>query len=105
MPKNIYEISVEVKPKLGSGFPVNLLGAFVYCYVPADSLEQSIIIMKETLANDHYELVDIEYCAKLDMDEWQPNEQNFPSAQDLDSLDIGEIYYSPFYGYQSHYEH
>lgn len=105
MSKNIYEISVEIKPLPGSGMPTDLAGAFVYCYVPADSLEDSLSIMKHLLADDNYELVEIEYCTRLDLKHWQPNDKNFPSVDELNKLDHGEIYYSPFYGFQSQYEH
>ena len=105
MLKHIYEISVEIKPMPGCNMPNELLGAFVYCYVPAESLEDSLSIMKEALFEDRYELLEIEYCTKLNLDQWNPNDMHFPSAQQLRELDSGEIYYSPFYGYQSQYEH
>ena len=105
MRQSIYEISVEIKPLPGSNMPNELLGAFVYCYVPADSLEESLNVMKGALNEDRYQLVDIEYCTRVDLENWQPNDLSFPTTQQLLELDHGEIYYSPFYGYQSQYEH
>jgi len=105
MTKHVYEISVEIKPMPGSGMPDELAGAFVYCYVPADNLEDSIVILKEILNEDRYQLIDIEYATRLDLQVWQPVDTQFPSSTQLQDLEQGEIYYSPFYGYPSHYQH
>lgn len=101
----IYELSVEVKPMAGSAMPPDMLGAFVFCYVPAENMEESIGILKSALSEDRYELLEIEYCAKIDLSTWAPENEQFPTAEQLGSLDFGELLYSPFYGYQSRYEH
>lgn len=106
MNRDIYELSVEVRPLPGCELPCDREGAFAYCFVPAETLEESIGTLKAVLAQDKLDLLDIEYCARLYFDEWDPEDEDFPTLSDLRaSLESGEVLYSPFYGYEGGYEH
>lgn len=105
MARHIYEISAEVRSNADSPIMDGFAGAFIYVYVPANGLEESIVLMKSALKESSYELLDIEYCAKLDFDDWEAAE-DFPSVEELlDCLDTGEITFSPLFGYDSPYKH
>lgn len=105
MNRDIYELSVEVRPLPGCELPCDREGAFVYCFVPAETLEESIDILRDTLVRDKLDLIDIEYCMRVYLDEWDA-EDEYPSLADLrESLESGRALYSPFYGYEGHYEH
>jgi hypothetical protein len=102
----MYEISVEVRPLAGCTVACDREGAYAYVYVPAEDLEESIELMKQALHNDKLELLDIEFCTRLYFDEWDADEDYHPTLAELRAaIDSGAILYSPFYSYESHYEH
>ncbi len=104
---NIFELFIEVEPRLSHPMYPDSEGAFVYFYVPATDLERSIEKMRSFLNKDNFNLKDIEYVRRVDLDDWEDERNNeSPSLADLKEALMKDIHlYSTFHSYESEYEH
>ncbi len=99
--KNIYEVQAEVDPLLASDKLSETETTFVSCYVPADDLESAIRLAKGQLKKDNYRVVDLEWAVKIDVQDWEPEDENAPSKADLKGMRTsGNIAYGTFYCYE-----
>lgn len=108
MQRQLYELEVEVRARPGARFPVGIEGAFVRLYVAADDFMEGIEKMRAAVDIDHYALIEILLCRRIDPDEWEEEreelleteEDRYPDADDLFSLLENDGWlYGPFYGY------
>lgn len=99
--KNIYEIQAEVDPLLASDKLSATETTFVSCYVPADDLESAIRSARAQLKKDNYQVVDLEWAVKIDVQDWASEDENAPSKTDLKGmLTSGNIAFGTFYCYE-----
>ena len=104
----IYESFIDIEPLDGcSLINKDAAGAFVYFYVAAESLEESISKMKQFLLQDNFQLVDIDYIRTVNLEEWESeNNTECPNLSELNSCFNNTSHlYSVFHSYLSKYEH
>lgn len=102
---NIYELSLEVEAEPEAKMYNEAKGGFVYLYVRAKDLESSIARMKEIIEGDNYNLIEIEYVTKKELEDYEQKEDNFPTVEALKKLKDDDYIYSPFYTFLTEYEH
>lgn len=101
MSTTIYQVSTEVVPLPGSQMPGDVSGGFVDCFVAAGHIIEAITRAKRELEADEYEVVDIDACLRIDLAEWEPPEEDYPTRAELtELLDSADILFGPFYCYE-----
>jgi hypothetical protein len=87
MTVQLYEVSAEVEPQPGPAgdpeFPADCIGAFVECYVSAESLRAAIDVADGELQEGGYRVVDLEHALRIDLEEYEPRSPDHPSRDDL----------------------
>jgi hypothetical protein len=103
----IYELFIEVEPRPNHHMYSESVGAFVYFYVPAIDLENSIEKMKTALDEDDFNLKNIDYVRTVDLEAWEGEEnEESPSLAELEEALMKDFHlYSVFHSYESEYEH
>lgn len=66
----IYLIYAELGSKSAPLIDEGYVGAFVMCAVNCEKIEKAIHIARECLAEDGYEIVDIDKCISYETHEW-----------------------------------
>ena len=82
------------------------IGGFVYCYVRAGSVRASLDVAEGVLEGDGYRVLDVTHALRIEIEEYEPHDQDHPSREELArALSSGEYFYGPFWCYQAEYEH
>ena len=69
---DIFEAFIDIEPLEGCDLiDEDAVGAVVYFYVAAETLESSIPKMKELLFQDNFQLINIDYIRAVDLKEWE----------------------------------
>lgn len=94
---SVYVGVLEVKPLSGCQLdPCEYTGAAVRVYVPAvDELSAKNLLM-DSLCENHFELIEIEFFVNKDDVEWENPDD--PIAQELseEALELNEVVYGEF---------
>jgi hypothetical protein len=102
MTRDIYEVSIELVPNPGAEFPEESEGAFVFCYVPADSLRDSIDLAQEYLEAEDYRIIDVDRVVRVEFDDYEPHDEDHPSLEDLRSaLSLDDVVTGPYLCYEA----
>ncbi len=80
--KHIYVTQIEIRPLSGCQMSPEHAGAFVTCFIPALTPEEAHAKMLSALAEDHYELVEVEYFIRYSRREWADLEGKIKSGVD-----------------------
>lgn len=106
MVSHIYEVSAEVEPEVGpagdADFPADCVGAFVECYVFAESLRASLDVAEEELRDNGYRVLDLEHSVRIELDDYEPRGPDYPSRDELARVKLSrECEFGPFDCYES----
>jgi hypothetical protein len=94
-PKHIYIASIEVRPLSGCQMSLEFAGAFTIGFIPAYTEEEARAKILAALAEDHYELVDMEYCLRYSRRDWDAPECKIKSGVDEAQV-TGDMIYGEF---------
>ncbi|NNE24441.1 MAG: hypothetical protein HKN11_17715 [Rhizobiales bacterium] len=97
-----YEIvgSFEVGFAEGHDSKDELAGAFVYCFCRSADLQTATKLMFEALAEDHYEIKDIEFISFFHSLEFDADDYRY-FAEMFDQLNGDQVEYSEFNSYSA----
>lgn len=96
--RNMYELGITVESLPGCDVLEGLQYAYVDCYVPCANLEESISMMKDVLSREKIGIRGFEYVRRLEMGDYQPSEEGYPSVNDLrEGLKNDQIILAPFF--------
>ena len=103
---NIYELFVDLETPSDDETDDRITYSAVYCYVPAEDLEESIDKLKEKLTTDDYGLLEIESVRLIDLELWEEEDnEDCPTLAELQqALTEGYSLYSTFFDYQAEYD-
>ena len=102
MTLDLYDVSAEVEPDGDPDFPADCIGAFVECYVSAESLRASLDVAQEELRESGYRVVDFEHALRIDLEEYEPRSPDHPSRGELArASESGQCEFGPFDCYES----
>lgn len=100
--QKVFVASIEVKALPGSEMAQRRAGTggFVYCMIPASDEEQAKVRLGQTLDEDRYELVDLEFVRLAEEVTWKTDEE----AEHFNGLEKearveNDVVYSEFYTY------
>ncbi len=98
MSTSVYVSLIEVKPLNGCELdPDEINGAFLRCYVSANNQQNAIAKIKDALAKDFFDVVNIEWCVDNELTEWDnPNNQE-GEKYIKKALSSGGVVYSEFH--------
>lgn len=100
--ESIFEVSCEVEPVDDPEFPPDCEGALVDGFVASTSLREALDLVTGHLEEEGYRVVDIDRAARIDLDDYEPEDEDFPSADELGAaLESGVVLMGPFDCYQS----
>lgn len=98
---SVFIASIEVRALPGSHLAeLGDIGAFVYCYIPADSQKAALNQLGAALTVDRYEIAELEYLAPMDCMRWETPEAEL-AARELcaEARATGRLVYSTFHSY------
>lgn len=72
-------VYAKVIPEKTGIAPPNAEGAFVECYVPASSIEDSLRLARAALEADGYRVMDVDKCLLFEDDDW--DDENDPEGE------------------------
>jgi len=99
---SIYEVSIELTPTVGAEFPSDCVGAFVFCYVPARDIRESIDRAEEYLEAELYRVIDVDRSIRLELEDYEPQDDEHPSLGDLEgALADDEVITGPYLCYEA----
>jgi hypothetical protein len=94
--KHIYISQIEVRPLAGCQMSPKYAGGFTLCFIPAASEEEARAKILAALAEDHYELVAVEYCIRYSRREWDDLEGKIKSGV-AEARVTGDVVYGAFH--------
>ncbi len=99
--RHMYEVAAQIEPLGVSNFPEHADGAYVYCYVPAESLLGSLDAAESFLNTSGYHVIDLTHSLRIDLDDYEPHDEHHPSIDDLRTAYFaGKSLFGPFYCYE-----
>ncbi len=91
---------MELEPKAGSEHFGECEGVFVLVYLSARNLRSALDAAEAWAKSSHYDLLDIDHCIRVNLAEYEPHDEDHPSADELrHHLKPGEVLTGPFYCY------
>jgi hypothetical protein len=102
MVRCIYEVSIEITPTHGAEFPSDCTGAFVFCYVPAGDIRESIDRAEEYLESELYRVLDVDRSIRIEFEDYEPQDEDHPSMNELrEALADDDVLTGPYLCYEA----
>lgn len=105
MTASLYYASVEVLLAQEHSRSKDIKGAFVYCFIASRSENEAESAIRERLADDGYEAIDLEFVAPYDLSsppDWGSDDiQKKYDGYARTAVETGELVYSEFFAYGS----
>lgn len=97
--QHVYEVSMEVKATdRVDEFPEGYVGAYVNTYVASGSIREALSAAEEDLGSLGFEVVDIDHAWRMDLDAYEPEDENYPTRGELrDVLASSQPCCGPFF--------
>lgn len=94
----VYVLLLEVSPLPGCSIdPAEFGGAAVRCYVEAASNDDAITRVRESLADNLFQLVEIEWCVDENSTQWENPDDETASELIAEARSCNEVVFGEFH--------